>query len=221
MNHLSYTLFPEFKSLISESLLKNNLKLVSSIVNFSKGNFLDLNRINLISDKLGQKMKGTRLYPGGTSVLFGWGFTFPKIDGVMIKPYYSSEIIQLILHYLSISDFLVNVKNLEKSEKNIVRIRVPKVIGIAKIDALNRNFPVLIMEEVRGESIKGNFPVIKEISKFARDLARNGIICDPYPANWKYLNDKEQTVICYIDLINSNCLTDVNKRIAELLRSLK
>ncbi|MCK4848921.1 MAG: hypothetical protein KAT16_07860, partial [Candidatus Heimdallarchaeota archaeon] len=155
MNHLSYTLFPEFKSLISDSLLKNNLKLVSSIINFSKGNFLDQNKINLISDKLGQKMKGTRLYPGGTSVLFGWGFTFPKIDGVMIKPYYSCEIFQLLLHYLSISDFLIAKKNLEKSEKHIMRIKVPKVIGVAKIDALNRNFPVLIMEEVKGESIQG------------------------------------------------------------------
>ncbi len=221
MNHLSYTLFPEFESLISESLLINNLKLVSSIINFSKGNFLDKNKINLISDKLGQKMKGTRLYPGGTSVLFGWGFTFPEIDGVMIKPYYSREIVQLILHYLSKSDFLNTVKKLEKSAKHLIRIKIPKVIGLAKINALNRNFPVLIMEEVKGKSIQGNFPVIKEISKFVRDLALNGIICDPYPSNWKYLNRKEQRIICYIDLIISNYLTDVNNRIAELLSSLR
>ena len=221
MNHLSYTLFPEFKSLISESLLKNNLRLVSSIINFSKGSFLDQNKINLISEKLGQKMKGTRLYPGGTSVLFGWGFTFPKIDGVMIKPYYSREIFQLILHYLSISDFLVTVKNLEKSAKHLIRIKIPKVIGVAMIDALDRNFPVLIMEEVKGESIQGNLPVIKEISKCVRDLARNGIICDPYPANWKYSSMKEQSAISYIDLISSNCLTNVHNRIAELLSSLK
>jgi len=221
MNHLSYTLFPDFESLISESLLQNNLKLVSSIINFSKGNFLDQNKINQITDKLGQKMKGTRLYPGGTSVLFGWGFTFPKIEGVMIKPYYSREIFQLILHYLSISDFNVTVKKLEKSAKHLIRIKVPKVIGVAKIDALNRNFPALIMEEVKGESIQGNFPVIKEISKFVRDLARNGIICDPYPSNWKYSSRKEQRIICYIDLITSNSLTNVNTRIAELLGSLR
>ena len=221
MSHLSYTIFPEFESLISESLIKNDLKLVSSLINFSKGNFLDRTAIIQISEKLGQKMKGTRLYPGGTSVLFGWGFTFPKIDGVMIKPYYSREIFQLILHYLSISDFLNTVKKLEKSAKKLIRIKVPKVIGVAKIEALNRNFPVLIMEEVKGESIQGNFPVIKEISKCVRDLARNGIICDPYPANWKYSSMKEQTSISYIDLLSSNCLTNVHNRIAELLSSLK
>jgi len=221
MNHLSYTLFPEFESQITESYLQNSLKLVSSIINFSKGYFLDQNKINLISNKLGQKMEGTRLYPGGTSVLFGWGFTFPKLDGVMIKPYYSREIFQLLLHYLSISDFSVAIEKLEKSPRHIIRIKVPKVIGVAKIDALNRKFPVLIMEEVKGESIQGNFPVIKEISKCVRDLARNGIICDPYPSNWKYSSNKEKRLICYIDLISSNSLTNVNKRIAELLGSLK
>lgn len=221
MNHLSYSIFPEFESLISESLIKNDLKLVSSLINFTKGNFLDQTAIIRISEKLGQKMKGTRLYPGGTSVLFGWGFTFPKIDGVMIKPYYSREIFQLILHYLSISDFLDTVEKLEKSAKQLIRIKVPKVIGVAKIDALNRNFPVLIMEEVKGESIQGNFPVIKEISKYVRNLARNGIICDPYPSNWKYSSKKEQHSISYIDLISSNCLTNVNNKIAELLSSLK
>ncbi len=221
MNLLSYALFPEFKSLISDSLLKNNLKLVSSVVNFSKGEFLSQNKINLIKNKLGKKMDGTRLYPGGTSVLFGWGFTFPKVDGVMIKPYYSREIFQLILHYLSISDFLIAVKNIEKSTKSVIRIIIPKVIGIAKIDTLNRNFPVLIMEEVKGESIKGNFPAIKEISKMARNLALEGIICDPYPSNWKYLNNKERNIISYIDLISSNSLTDVNNRVAELLSSLQ
>ena len=220
MNHLSYALFPEFKSLISESLLENNLKLVSSIINFSKGNFIDQKKINLIINKLGHKMDGTRLYPGGTSVLFGWGFTFPKIDGVMIKPYYSREIFQLILHYLSISDFLAAIKKIEKSTKRTTRIRVPKVMGIAKVDALNRNYPVL-MEEVMGDSIKGNFHAIKEISQSVRDLAREGIICDPYPSNWKYLSNEERKFVSYIDLICSNTLTDVNKRVAELLSSLE
>ena len=221
MSNLSYALFPEFKSLISESSLENNLKLVSSIINFSKGNFIHQNKINLIINKLGHKMDGTRLYPGGTSVLFGWGFTIPKIDGVMIKPYYSREIFQLILHYLSKSDFLVAIKKIEKSTKRMIRIKVPKVMGIAKVEALNRNFPVLIMEEVMGDSIKGNFPAIKEISLSVRDLAREGIICDPYPSNWKYLSNKERKIVSYIDLICSNSLTDVNKRVAELISSLK
>jgi hypothetical protein len=221
MNHISYALFPEFKFLVSESFLENNLKLVSSVISFSKGNFIDQKKINLIINKLGHKMDGTRLYPGGTSVLFGWGFTFPKIDGVMIKPYYSREIFQLILHYLSISDFLVAIKKIEKSTKRMIRIKVPKVMGIAKVKALNRNFPTLIMEEVMGDSIKGNFPAIKEISQSVRDLAREGIICDPYPSNWKYLSNKERNIVSYIDLISSNSLTDVNKRVAELLSSLK
>jgi hypothetical protein len=221
MNHLSYTLFPEFQHLISETLLKNNLKLVSSIVNFSKGNLLDQNKINLILEKLGQKMKGTRLYPGGRSVLFAWSFPFPKIDSILIKPYYSCEIMQLILHYLSMPDFLDTVKSLERSTNRMIRITIPKVIGIAKIDTLNRNFPALIMEEVKGESIKGDFPAIREVSKIVRDLARNGIICDPYPSNWKYLSKKQQSVISYIDLISSNSLTNVTTRIAELLSSMK
>ena len=220
MNHLSYTLFPEFKSVISKSLLENNLKLVSSVINFSKGNFLGQNKIDLITNKLGKKMEGTRLYAGGTSVLFGWGFTFQNIDGVMIKPYYSREIFQLMLHYLSISDFLVAVKSIENSKKSMIKLKIPKVMGIAKIDTLNRNFPVLIMEEVRGDSIKGDFPAIKEISNAVRGLAREGIICDPYPSNWKYLNNEIRTDISYIDLVSSNKLTDVNRRIAELLSKL-
>ena len=89
MASTTFSIFPEFKGKISDQLVKERLDLVSSVIAFSKGHYMDIYKIKLIRGKLGEKLKGSTLYPGGSSVLFCWGFPFQQIGPVLFKPYYA------------------------------------------------------------------------------------------------------------------------------------
>jgi hypothetical protein len=140
----------------------------------------------------------------------------------MFKPYYARELAQLIIHYLSIKDFYSTLKEIDlKSDLGEFIITVPQVIGIATIEALNRKYPLLIVEEIKGESLRNNPSLIKYVSRIAVKLAQEGIICDPYTANWLRYSNEPRTVIAYIDLLSSNILTNVSEKILNLINSLE
>ena len=222
MTAVAFNIFPDFQSQIPNQLVKERLKLVSSIINFSKGCFLDAKKIETMKKKLGTKLKNSTLYPGGSSVLFCWGFLFQYDLRVLFKPYYTRELSQLLIHYLSVEDFVNAIGNIDLPPVLCdYHIKIPKVVGIATIEALSRTFPLLLVEEVKGESIRNNPPLIKCISKITVKLGQKGIICDPYTANWLSYTNKEGKVLSYIDLLSSNALTNVTERISELINSLE
>ena len=221
MSHISFFLFPELKNQISTGALKKSLDLVESIVGFSKGKRLSRDAINRISERLGPRMKGTNLYPGGSSVLFGWSFLFDKIGSVIIKPYYRRELLALIIHYLTCQDFIHDFQSLQfRIKDKEIRITIPEVVGLAKIETLSRLYPVLITKEAPGESIQSHPLLIKTISNVARGLAQKGVICDPYPSNWLISFVDGRGLIQYIDLLSSNRLENVRGRIAKLIQDL-
>jgi len=98
MSQISVFIFPEYKNQISSRALQKRLELVESIIAFSKDKNLSSKDIERINKKLGSRMRGTKLYPGGSSVLFGWSFSFDKIGPIILKPYYNREISALIIH---------------------------------------------------------------------------------------------------------------------------
>ena len=222
MGPIAFNIFPAFQSRVSEVLVKKRLELVSKVINFSQGEFLHYNKIDLLKTKLREKLKDSTLYPGGSSVLFGWAFPCKHIGSIMFKPYYARELAHLIIHYLSIEDFFSALKNIDlKSTLGEYIVTVPQVIGLATIEILDRKFPVLIVEEIKGESLKNNPSLIKCVSRVAVKLAQEGIICDPYTANWLSYTREDKIKIAYIDLLSSNILTDVNEKILELISSLE
>lgn len=223
MTNLSVALFPEYKKVISHDMIKKRLNLVESIVNYSEGRNLDSNTIDKIKNKLKTRLEGTRLYKGGSSVLFGWSFYFKNLGTIIIKPYYSRELIQLIVHYLTSQDFSKNFNNIEINidDNNIYQIAIPETIGIAKIETFSRVYPTLIVREIRGDSIQYHSYLIKHISRIARDLALQGIITDPYPSNWILSKINNSNIIYYIDLLSSNQIQDINRRISELINQLE
>jgi hypothetical protein len=215
-------IFPDFRDKLSDIDLKRNIDLITSVINYSKGNFLNKQKIVLIEEKLGEKLEGTRLYPGGSSVLFGWGFSFKECGNVIFKPYYSRDLSHLIIHYLSVSEFYKALKKTKLHEiLSSIDLKIPEVIGLAKTETFNRTFPILITEEMGGDTIMGNILLVKSISQIAKHLARKGVICDPYPANWKYCTVQGNQCISYIDLLSSNLLFDATNRIGELIQSLQ
>ncbi len=215
-------MFPEFKENYSYYALQSNLELVESVVNFSRGQFLSPEKIELIKEKLGKKLIGTKFYPGGSSVLFGWSFPSEQVGRLMYKPYYSRHLTQLLIHYFCISEFLKSFKLIDLDPKlQDYRFATPKVIGIAKIEAFEREFPTLIVEEVQGDTIKDDLNLIKAISHLSKKLAKTGLICDPYSANWKYYSNQDKKHISYIDLLSSNKLKDINSRISKLIKQLQ
>ncbi len=219
MPHIPYLIFPEFKDQISASSIKNRLGFIESIVGYSKGNSLSRDDINRITKRLGPRMRGTRLYPGGSSVLFGWSFPFDQIGSIIMKPYYNREITALLIHYFTYQDFVLDFQNLQFQIKDTeFCITVPKIVGLAKIGAFSRFYPVLIMMEAAGESIKPHPFLIKKIAEVVRDLAQKGIISDPYPANWKITFIEGQGIVQYIDLLSSNRLKNIHGRITELVK---
>ncbi|UCE13927.1 MAG: hypothetical protein JSV04_01820 [Candidatus Heimdallarchaeota archaeon] len=220
MSNIPFFLFPEFKNQIEKESVRKSLDLVESVIGFSKGKCLGQKDILRITEKLGPRMKGTRMYAGGSSVLFGWSFNFEKIGFTIIKPYYSRELAALIIHYFTSIDFKKEFQEIDfKFENKEIKVTVPKVVGLAKIGTLSRFFPVLIMMEATGETIKTP-SLIKNITQIVRDLAQKGIICDPYPSNWKISFDDNQGNVQYIDLLSSNKLTNIHSRIAELVQFL-
>ncbi|MFX0051342.1 MAG: hypothetical protein ACFE8U_08630 [Candidatus Hermodarchaeota archaeon] len=222
MSRLSFIIFPEFKDQISAEKVKNSLDLVESIIAYSKGNRLNSDEINRICKKLGSRITGSRLYSGGSSVLFGWSFQLGKVGSIIIKPYYNRQLTQLILHYLTAEDCIQNLDKLKfEYNKKHYQIQIPRVIGLAKIVSISRIFPTLLAEEVVGESIQGQALLIKKISFLVRDLALQGFICDPYASNWKTSMIKNQKIIHYIDLLSSNRIPNAKKRIADLLQNFE
>lgn len=222
MSRLSFFLFPKFKEQISVETAKKSLDLVESIIAYSKGNRLNFDEINRICKKIGSRIKGSRLYSGGSSVLFGWSFQFGNVGSVIIKPYYNRQLTQLIIHYLTVKDCVQNLDKLQfEYNEKLYQIQIPQVIGLAKIISSSRIFPTLLAEEVIGETIQGQTPLIKEVSFLVRDLAHQGFICDPYASNWKTSVIKGQRIIHYIDLLSSNRIPEVKKRIADLLQNLE
>ncbi|MFX0182351.1 MAG: hypothetical protein ACFE95_04630 [Candidatus Hodarchaeota archaeon] len=222
MPRFSFFLFPEFKNQISIKTVKKSLDLVESIIAYSRGNRLNSDEINRICEKIGSRIKGSRLYSGGSSVLFGWSFQFGDVGSVIIKPYYNRQLSQLIIHYLTVKDCVQNLDKLQfEYNAKLYQIQIPHVIGLAKIESSSRIFPTLLAEEVTGESIQGQAPLIKEISFLVRDLAHQGFICDPYGSNWKISEIKDKRIIHYIDLLSSNRIPDAKKRIADLMQNLK
>ncbi len=223
MTSAAYSIFPKFKGIVSETFVQRNLDLVCSVINFSKGELLDQSKINLIEGKLGNKLTGTTFYPGGSSVIFGW--SFPLSDSnlrVMFKPYYSRELTQLIIHYLSMDDYFHSIEKIEYIVGNSKLIfSTPKLIGVATVELLSRTIPILLVEEILGESVKNDPDMIRTISQVSRNLAKDGIISDPYPANWKYFDDRTKDKIAYIDLLSSNRLKNVNERIKLLIEAIK
>ena len=222
MSPITISIFPEFKENYSYYALQKNLELVESVVQFSKGQYLSPEKIELIKEKLGKKLIGTQFYPGGSSVLFGWSFPSEQVGRLMYKPYYTRHLTQLLIHYFSITDFLSFLKKIDlEPDMQKLRFITPKVIGIAKIEAFDKDFPTLIVEEVQGDTIKDDLHLVKSISNITKQLAKKGLICDPYPANWKYYSKENRQHISYIDLLSSNTLKDVNSRIAILIDQLQ
>ena len=217
----SYILFPEFKEKISQEALNKCLVLVESIINYSKGNHLNQEKIDLIKEKLGDKMKGTFLYPGGASVLFGWNFDIESFGSIIIKPYYNRDFSQLLIHYLTSLDFQkeFRIRNFQEGKEKY-HISIPITIGLAKIITYRKIFPTLISSTIKGENLTNHPQLIAKISIVVREFARIGIICDPYPTNWKLVKNKHPHSIYYIDLLSSNKLQHINNRLLEFLNSL-
>jgi hypothetical protein len=220
MSRIPFFLFPEYKNQLSSGTLQKNLDLVESIVGFSKGKSLSREAISRISQKLGARMKGTTMYPGGSSCLFGWSFPF-DIGSVIIKPYYSRELSALIIHYLTWQDFVCEFQNMQfQFNDKEIQVMLPEVIGVAKIETFSKFFPVLMTMEAAGEAIQAYPSLIRKVGTFTRDLAKKGIISDPYPSNWKLTFADNHGIIQYIDLLSSNRLENVQNRISELLKGL-
>ncbi len=219
MSRIPFFLFPEYKNQISSGALQKSLDLVESIIGFSKGNSLRREEISRISLKLGVRMRGTTLYPGGSSCLFGWSFPFDKIGSVIIKPYYSRELSALMIHYLTWQDFVSEFQNMRfwLDDKEI-QVMLPKVVGVAKIETFSRFYPVLMTTEASGEGIQAYPSLIRKVGTFTSDLAKKGIISDPYPSNWKISFTESYGIVQYIDLLSSNRLKNVQNRISELLK---
>ena len=216
----TFSILPEFKGNYSYYAIQKNLELVESVVNYSRGQFLSPERIELIKEKLGKKLIGTRFYPGGSSVLFGWSFPF-DIGSVIIKPYYSRELSALIIHCLTWQDFVCEFQNMQfQFNDKEIQVMLPDVIGVAKIETFSKFFPVLMTMEAAGEAIQAYPSLIRKVGTFTRDLAKKGIISDPYPSNWKLSFNDSYGIIQYIDLLSSNRLKNVQNRISELLKGL-
>jgi len=222
MSHIPFFLFPEYKNQISSGEMQKSLGLVESIVGFSKGRSLSREAIDRISQKLGGRMRGTSIYPGGSSCLFGWSFFFDKIGSIIVKPYYNRELTALIIHYLTWQDFVDDFqdKQFQLDDKEI-QVMLPEVVGFAKIETFSRFYPVLMTTEAAGEAIQPYPSLIRDVGTFTRDLAKKGIISDPYPSNWKISFTEGHGIIQYIDLLSSNRLKNVHKRISELLKGFE
>lgn len=221
MTSVAFSIFPKFRGIVPETFIQANLDLVGSVISFSKGKSLTPTDIYQIKKKLGRKLSGTTFYPGGSSVIFGWSFPYTNDLRIMFKPYYTRELTQLLIHHLSIVDFFNSIKDLEYTVRDsTLCFTTPKVIGVATMEILSRTIPILFVEEILGESIQKDPSMIRTISQVSRNLAKDGIISDPYPANWKYFDIKTKDKIAYIDLLSSNKLQNVSEKIKDLIESI-
>ena len=220
MAGISTIILPDYGNRVSNEEIRKYLDLVESIIGFSKGKCLTKEDIGRITQKLGARMIGTRLYPGGSSALFGWGFNFENIQPVIVKPYYNRELPALFIHYFTLQDFDHYFDEFQvRFESLRIKIDIPSIIGFAEIPTMTRSYPVLLTLEVRGDPIHKNTGLIALTSKIAKKLGKNGIIMDPYPANWKFSVKDGEIIISYIDLLSSNRLKNVKGRITEILQN--
>jgi hypothetical protein len=218
MSH-PFLLFPKYKDQISDDSITKALDLVESIVAYSQGNRINREEINRLLEKIDSRMAGTRLYPGGSNILFGWGFDLENIGSVIFKPYYNRHLTQLIIHYFTVTECTQYDKRFSHNNSDY-EIKVPEVIGLAKIESSSRSFPTLMTREVIGGSLKNQPLLIRKISDVSRRLALQGFICDPYGSNWKIIDANNPKIIYYLDLLSSNTLKNVKERIAALLEFL-
>ncbi|MHA2055876.1 MAG: hypothetical protein ACW99F_20085, partial [Candidatus Hodarchaeales archaeon] len=62
-------------------------------------------------------------------------FPFSNDLNVMFKPYYSRELTQLIIHYLTIDEYFLSIEKIEYTVGNLkLSLTTPKVIGVAKAE---------------------------------------------------------------------------------------
>lgn len=218
MSPTSFFLVPGFEQL-PPGEIRNKLDLVESIVAFSQGHPLDKAAVGRISEKLGLRMGDSKLFAGGSSVLFAWSFPIDEIGAVVVKPYYSGTLTRLLIHYFTQIDYLPTFRdlNLTLSNGEVFILSVPQVVAIAKIETLAQEFPTLLVEEALGESIHTHPALIRQMSQVARQLAQKGIIIDVYPSNWKLHGEK----LAYVDLLSSNELKNLRERITWLVEKLE
>ena len=219
MSSISTIFLPEDINQVSIERIKSNLDLVESIVGFSKAKRLTREDIERITKKLGSRMSGSRLYPGGSSVLFGWSFNYESIGPIIIKPYYTRELPALFIHYFTLQDLEHYFDDIQVRFQSLrISIEIPRVIGFAKIKTITRYYPVLLTLEVLGEPIHKISGLIALTSKIARKLGKKGIIMDPYPSNWKFAVKNGELIISYIDLLSSNTLKNLKKRMSVFIK---
>jgi hypothetical protein len=219
---ISLLLFPDFSDKISTENVRKSLDLVESIVAFSKGQTLDRKKVKQIYEKLGSRIQGTKIYPGGSSTLFAWSFHFGKVGSIVFKPYYNRELAQLIIHYFIAKDYKTDIDNIKITFNNIsYHFNIPAIVGIAKIKSCMKEFPVLLVTEVYGDPVQLYPPLIKNISQIIRKLAKKGIICDPYPANWIVSTKNDKKILNYIDLLSSNHIKNIKERLASIIEKIE
>ncbi|MFW9854663.1 MAG: hypothetical protein ACFFFG_06365 [Candidatus Thorarchaeota archaeon] len=218
MLSMSFFIVPGFEN-IDHGEVRRILDLVQSVIAFSQGQPLHKKAIGRITKKLGSRMSGSILFPGGSSVLFAWRFPIEKIGAVVVKPYYNGTITRLLIHYFTQIDYLQTYTDKDFLSPNgkVILLNIPQVVGFAKIETFNREFPTLLVEEALGESIQANPTLIRQVSEIVRRMALKGLIFDFYPSNWK-LHGKKLT---YVDLLSSNKLKNLRERITQLLEKIE
>ena len=219
MMSYSFLLFPKFKEQISKDSIIQALDLIVDIIAYTKGNRISIDEINRFQEKFSSRMVESRLYPGGSNILFGLGVDIESNGPVIFKPYYNRHLAQLIIHYFTVTECTLYDKRFSHDNSDYV-IKVPDVIGLAKIDSSSRSFPILLTREVIGKSLQHQPLLIRKISDLSRHLALQGFICDPYGSNWKIIVTNNPKIIYYLDLLSSNSLKNVKERIAALIELL-
>jgi hypothetical protein len=161
---------------------------------------------------MGNNFEGT-LFPGGKDIIFGWSFQCGK-KKIIIKPYNNKDLVALMLHFITIAEYGRNLNFIIDQEDTIIKI--PPVIGLAKIATNSYSIPVLITTESEGEMLIQHPRIIGKVGKIAKSMALEGFIVDLFPSNWRYIPSETGLIIEYIDLINSNNLSSVKERVSEL-----
>lgn len=216
VSNVNQTIFPEYKDHIDETIITTYLNLSENIIRLSGNKHLTKETINQIKENWRPFFNGT-LYPGGQDVFFAWSFK-TGMNQIILKPYYKKELMALILHYLTTED-LGNILTCTINQK-LITVKIPPVIGLATITTEANLVPVLITLESVGEPIMKYPQIIRLLGEVTKKIAPKGIILDLYPSNWRFHPSKSGVVVEYIDIINSNKLSNIKERIEALLFNL-
>jgi hypothetical protein len=214
----SFFITPGFEK-VDHGEIRRILDLVQGIIAFSQGQPLNKAAVGRITNKLGARMGDSKLFSGGSSVLFAWKFPINEIGAVVVKPYYSGTLTRLLIHYFTQIDYLDTYGGVRYSDPNgsALFLSIPRVVGFAKIESFSREFPTLLVEEALGESILTKTMLIRKISQIVRQMALEGLIFDFYPSNWRIHGKK----LVYVDLLSSNQLKNLKERITKLLEKIE